>query len=145
MTARGSAETPSAGEVLRACRSCNWGACSGCVATFPAGARRPRLDIGSSCRVEANGKTVRAVVVDARGEPEARSSCGESARVAVVGRIARMCRLSVVASFLPGGARGLWVQNLPTSSALVDRVFEDCRGGCMGIWGRQRKWRPRRR
>lgn len=62
--------TLSSGEILSACRSCNWGTCPDCLRDAPAGARAPRFDVGSLCRVEWRGKTVRAVVVDMRGEPE---------------------------------------------------------------------------
>lgn len=62
--------TLNSGELVRACRSCNWGICPDCLQNVPAGVRAPRLEVGSLCRVEWRGKAVRAVAVDLRGEPE---------------------------------------------------------------------------
>lgn len=63
-------EILAADDVLRACRSCNWGVCPTCLAQSPQGARAPRFDIGACCRAEWRGKPVRAVVVDSRGEAD---------------------------------------------------------------------------
>jgi len=64
--------TLNATEMIRACRSCNWGVCPDCLSSAPRGARKPHMDIGSCCRAEWRGKPIRAVVVDTR-EAEGRS------------------------------------------------------------------------